>query len=392
MITAGSGRRKPKVRRENASYWMSYSDVMAALLLMLVLLLFFYVNKYLGLQTERERDLALKESQLRQQEELLDKVESELARKADELTSANSRLGSQQLELDDKNLKLEDSLARLAQQQLDYETQKALLALAIQEADATRLALADKETALAETERRLTDQDKALILQQLDVDRLLALLETQTTELGHQQAMIDEMIGVRAAIIAKLRDSLQAANINVTVDEKTGAITLDSAVFFDYASSSLKPTGINLLNQFIPVYVRTLMSGENSEYVSELIVEGHTDSKGSYSYNLNLSQQRAYEVVNYILGDKFYGLTADEKRVLRDKVTANGRAFTEAIFNADGSENEEASRRVEFKFRLKDDEMISSMSAILGVTDITQMPTMQPGVTAIPGEQWQDAN
>ncbi|MDR1568931.1 MAG: OmpA family protein [Oscillospiraceae bacterium] len=368
-------KRRTRVRRENASYWMSYSDVMAALLLMLVLLLFFYVNKYLSLQTKREMELASKESQLRQQEELLTQTEALLAQKADELANANSQLNSQQLELDDKNLKLEESLSLLAQQQLDYETQKALLALAIQEADATRQELETKEVQLAETAQRLTDQDKELILQRLDVDRLRQMLESQTQELGRQQAMIDEMVGVRAAIIAKLRDSLAAANINVKVDEKTGAITLDSAVFFDYGSATIKSSGKTLLNAFIPVYVRTLLSGDNSEYVSELIVEGHTDSKGSYDYNLNLSQQRAYNVVSYCLSDQFYGLSSEEKNVLRERVTANGRAFSEPIYNADGSENSDASRRVEFKFRLKDDEMINSMSAILNaVSAATPIP------------------
>jgi len=358
-------RRRVKVRKENASYWMSYSDVMCALLLMLVLLLFFYVNRYLSLQTKREQELALKESQLLQQEELLAQTESLLAQKAAELASANAQLNNQQLELQDKNLRLDESMSRLAQQQLDYNTQKALLALAIQESDAMRQALEAKEDELTQTARRLTEQDTALILQQLDVDRLLELLENQTHELGKQQTIIEEMVGVRAAIIANLHGSLQAANINVTVDGKTGAITLDSAVFFDYGSSTIKSSGMQLLNQFIPVYVRTLLSGENSEYVSELIVEGHTDSVGSFEYNLNLSQQRAYEVVRYCLSDQFYGLTAAEKRVLRDRVTANGRAFSEPILNADGTENPDASRRVEFKFRLKDDEMINSMSAIL---------------------------
>ncbi|GHU69785.1 membrane protein [Clostridia bacterium] len=359
-------RRKSVVRRENASYWMSYSDVMAALLLMLSLLLFFYVNQYMTAQQNREQEVAAKETELRAQEDLLAQTESLLAQKAEELALANATLTNQRVELDDKNLKLEDSLALLAQQQLDIEEQKALVALAIQEADKTRAQLADKQVELDETASRLTKQDIALALQQLDVDRLRELLETQTTQIGQQQQLIDQMIGVRAAIIEQLGVALARAGANVNVDQNTGAITLSNSIIFDYNSSNLSAGGKALLDKVIPAYVRTLLDGENSQYVSELIIEGHTDSAGSYTYNLNLSQQRAYNVVNYCLSDQMSGLTQLEKLALREKLTANGRSFSDSVVNVDGTENADASRRVEFKFRLKDDEMINGMSAILG--------------------------
>jgi chemotaxis protein MotB len=365
MVAMQVKRRKSVVRRENASYWMSYSDVMAALLLMLSLLLFFYVNQYMTAQQNREQEVAAKEAQLRTQEDLLAQTESLLAQKAEELALANATLTNQQFELDDKNLKLEESLAKLAQQQLDIEEQKALVALAIQEADKTRAQLEGKQAELDQTAARLTQQDIELALQQLDVDRLKQLLETQTQQIGQQQMLIDQMIGVRAAIISQLGDALARAGANVNVDQNTGAITLSNSIIFDYNSSDISADGKALLNKVIPAYVRTLLDGDNSQYVSELIIEGHTDKKGSYEFNLNLSQQRAYNVVSYCLSNQMTGLTAQEKQALREKLTANGRSFSEPILNADGSENADASRRVEFKFRLKDDEMIDSMSAIL---------------------------
>ncbi|MDR1263738.1 MAG: OmpA family protein [Oscillospiraceae bacterium] len=358
-------RRRSVVRRENAGYWMSYSDVMAALLLMLSLLLFFYVNQYMTAQQNREQEVAAKEAQLRTQEDLLAQTESLLAQKAEELALANATLTNQRFELDDKNLKLEESLAKLAQQQLDIEEQKALVALAIQEADKTRAQLDGKQAELDQTAARLTQQDIELALQQLDVDRLRQLLETQTQQIGQQQMLIDQMIGVRAEIISQLGDALARAGANVNVDQNTGAITLSNSIIFDYNSSDISADGKALLNKVIPAYVRTLLDGDNSQYVSELIIEGHTDKKGSYEFNMNLSQQRAYNVVSYCLSNQMTGLTAQEKQALREKLTANGRSFSEPIFNADGSENADASRRVEFKFRLKDDEMIDSMSAIL---------------------------
>lgn len=358
-------RRRAHVRTENASYWMSYSDIMAALLLMLVLLLFFYVNQYLALQGQREKELSLKEQELRAQQEMLDQAEQLLAENMDKLVAAQGLVNTQDAELKDKNRKLEDSLALLAEQRLELEEQQLLLAYALQDAERFREQLEQQELELNTRASQLTDKDKELLLQQIEVENLKSLLSSQTQELGQQQAMIDKMIGVRADIISQLRDSLNAARLNVAVDQSTGAITLDSAIFFDYGKSTIKDSGKVLLNEFIPIYVRTLLLGENSQYISELIVEGHTDSSGSYEYNLNLSQQRAYEVVLYCLSDSFTGLTRAEKDLLRKRVTANGRAYSAPVLNADGTENAAASRRVEFKFRLKDAEMIDSMSNIL---------------------------
>ena len=46
-------------------------------------------------------------------------------------------------------------------------------------------------------------------------------------------------------------------------------------------------------------------------------------------------------------------------------MTANGRSYSNLIYDEDGKENQEASRRVEFKFRLKDEEMVEEMIKIL---------------------------
>ncbi|MEG0766849.1 MAG: OmpA family protein [Clostridia bacterium] len=358
-------RRQANVRHENASYWMSYSDIMAALLLMLILLLFFLVNQYLSLQSTREAELAQKEIQLNEKETLLAETTHQLARKAAELAAAQGQLTNQRVELDDKNIQLEQSLAALALQQSQFDEQSRLLNLTQEEVDEARKKLATQQSQLDDRSNKLSALDAQLLLQQMEVDQLKRLFTSQTEELQQQQAMIDELVGVRARIIASLRDSLTAANLNVNVDRQTGAITLDSAVFFDFGKDTLKQTGRDLLDQFIPVYVRTLMQAENRDYVGELIIEGHTDSTGSYVDNLDLSQRRALAVVKYCLSDSFMGLTHEEKQTLRTIITANGRSWSSPVYTESGSEDAEASRRVEFKFRLKDAEMIDDMNRIL---------------------------
>ena len=58
-------------------------------------------------------------------------------------------------------------------------------------------------------------------------------------------------------------------------------------------------------------------------------------------------------------------LTAAEKSLLQEVLTVNGRSYADPVYRADGTVDMDASRRVVFKFRMKDSEMIDQMSAIL---------------------------
>ena len=68
------------------------------------------------------------------------------------------------------------------------------------------------------------------------------------------------------------------------------------------------------------------------------------------------------------------GLSAAEKEMLQKILTANGRSYSDPVYMADGvTVDMEASRRVVFKFRMKDSEMIDQMSEILESRRPTQV-------------------
>ncbi|MBS5680939.1 MAG: OmpA family protein, partial [Clostridiales bacterium] len=187
----------------------------------------------------------------------------------------------------------------------------------------------------------------------------------QAALLAAQQAQIDKLVGLRSQIIEDLRDNLSNVGQRVTVDRKTGAVTFESSVLFDTGKNEIKDAGKAALNSCIPVYIHTLLSDEYRDYVGEIIVEGHTDTTGQYLNNLALSQQRALAVATYCLSDEMTGLSDADKETFKSILTANGRADADPIYNADGTVNMDASRRVVIKFRMKDSDMIDQMSAIL---------------------------
>jgi len=301
-----------KTRRggENGSYWISYSDMMAGMLFTFALILFMAVYQLVDLQQKKTIELETKEAQLATQQSLLIDQEALLQDKEELLATTTLMLQEQQKELD-------------------------------------------------ENRTALTAAQQSLSLQQSKIDEQAALLSAQQME-------IDKLIGLRSRIIEELRDELRGAGLDAVVDRKTGAIAFTGAVLFDFGKNELKDSGKELLNAFIPVYIRTLMSEENEGYVGEIIIEGHTDTSGSYLHNLALSQERALAVATYCLGPELTGLGGAEKEVLQSILTANGRSFADPVYMADGKTVDmDASRRVVFKFRMKDSEMIDQMSSIL---------------------------
>ncbi len=175
-------------------------------------------------------------------------------------------------------------------------------------------------------------------------------------ELKKKEDVIEELTSVKNKIIAKLRSEFEKEDMKIDIDPLTGAIKLDEKILFNTGEFKLKDEGKEYLKIFIPKYVKIILGDrEIKDEISQIIVEGHTDDVGSYIYNMNLSQQRAFEVIQYIYKEMN---DFPNRKELQKYITANGRSKIQLIKNDDGTVNKGKSRRVEFKFRLKEEEVI----------------------------------
>jgi chemotaxis protein MotB len=276
---------------------------------------------------------------------------------------------------------LETKTRELEEQQQLLLSQQALLQEREDELSALQLTLTAKQEELDEANARLLTKEEMLALLQAQLEEKEKELAAATTRLEEQQVALaaqarrlDELVGVRSNIIRDLSSSLTAANLKANVDAN-GSIVLDSAVFFETGKSEIKEEGKALLNRFIPVYLNVLLDSQYADYLGEIIIEGHTDSTGTYDNNLKLSQERALQVALYILN--MPGLTRQQKTKLQQIMTATGMSWSDLIYDAYGREDAEASRRVEFKFSLRDAEMITEMQLILEENDLETPGTDQ---------------
>ena len=322
---------------DSGTLWISFSDLMSALMLIFVLILFYAVYQYYDM-------LEIKTAELLRQSGIL-------YQQAAQLTLSQQELEDKEAELNQQSLKL-------------TETEQAQLLL--------QAKLVLQEDTLNSLQARLTEQEEELAAAQVSLDEALAaqqaqqaLLTAQQTQMDAQQAQLDKLVGVKSEIIEELVRALADSNINGASVDDSGAIVFSSEMMFDVNRSTLKDVGKAFLNSFIPDYLKVLMSDEYQQYVSQIIIEGHTDTDGTFLKNMQLSQDRAYSVLRYILSDEFTGISDSAKLRLQEIVTVNGRSYSDPIYNADGTVNMAASRRVVIKFRLNDEEMVNEMLGIL---------------------------
>ncbi len=324
---------------DGGAAWISYSDMMAALLLVFVLVLCYTIFQYFSLLETKTAELDAQAALLQSQQDTLDDQRAQLLDQQNSLDSALTEIDVQKGLLNVQEQTLTEQEAKIA---------------------AANAALTEKEDALNETQTTLAQQEAKL-------NSAMDLLEAQQIAMDEQQKKLEDLVGVRTKIIRDLSDALTNANLKASVDANTGDIMLESTVFFDYNSNTIKQEGQNFLNNFLPVYLSVLLSDDYAEYLGEIVIEGHTDTVGSYLYNLELSQRRALEVVAFCL--ELPQLTQKQQALLYKILTAKGRSYSDPVYDANGNVDMDASRRVEFKFRLKDSEMIDEIRNILSQGD-----------------------
>ena len=316
-----SARGRAVIRPDTGSHWISFSDMLSSLLLVFILALMVSIYQYYSVLSVRTQELETQRAEL-------DRTQFVLAQKEKDLQTAQAELMGKEEEVASIQIQL--------QQQKD-------------------------ELNAAQTALR-TQQDEQALLQLQLVAQETSLNEMQLA-MNQQQRQIDELLGVRTKIIQDLSLAFAQSNLGVKVNEDTGDIMLDSQLMFQTGEDVLLPSGQAQLSRLIPVYLSVLLRPEYEAYVAEIVVEGHTDSKGSYLFNLQLSQDRALGVATYCL--EMPALSAVQRQKLQSILTAKGRSYSDRIYSPDGSENMDASRRVEIQFRLKDSEMIQKMNEIL---------------------------
>lgn len=141
--------------------------------------------------------------------------------------------------------------------------------------------------------------------------------------------------GVAGGLIGRKMDK-QAAQIEQTVAgaevikaDEAIIVKFDSGILFDFDKTDLKPTAQE--------NIKNLVISLNDNPDTEILVIGHTDSRGTDSYNQGLSERRANAVKSFAVSQ---GLKSN-------RMKTEGKSFHEPIADNETDEGRAQNRRVE---------------------------------------------
>lgn len=133
-------------------------------------------------------------------------------------------------------------------------------------------------------------------------------------------------------------------------------------VLFETNQYRIKPEFEVILADFFPRYVDVLSKAEFKENIEEIRIEGHTDARGSYYHNMELSQHRTRTVLNFVLEST---LDQDFDRTwIQENLTANGLSFSKPIADNETELGRNLNRRVEFRIRTNAEKQIDEILKI----------------------------
>ena len=131
------------------------------------------------------------------------------------------------------------------------------------------------------------------------------------------------------------RDACPDTPRGLKVDERGCAVTAAKVVLrnvnFEFDKATLTPESQVILDG--------VARGLKGQPTMQVLIEGHTDSKGSDPYNLRLSRARANSVRSYLITQGVEG----------SRLTAQGFGETQPVASNTSEEGRAENRRVEFK-------------------------------------------
>ena len=172
-----------------------------------------------------------------------------------------------------------------------------------------------------------------------EFQKLQAEIEKQKQEMSESQKTAAEALAALAAEkaskeqaeadLAKLAADKEKAEADlaklaaVKEEERGLVVTLSGSILFRSAQSTLLPSARVKLDQVAKALLAV--------HARNLIVEGHTDSRGSESYNQGLSQRRADTVRDYLVqrgypADRIQARGMGEGSPIADNASPEGRA------------------------------------------------------------------
>jgi chemotaxis protein MotB len=126
-------------------------------------------------------------------------------------------------------------------------------------------------------------------------------------QLGNLRAQLQSIAVLRVSVLDKLKSAIEAelghtgdtSGQIVTIGDN-GDIAVNESLVFEYNSHAIKKQAKPFLDSLAKALGNLLADASVRENIDTIIIQGHTDDRGSATFNWDLSAKRATAVLDYI--------------------------------------------------------------------------------------------
>ena len=172
---------------------------------------------------------------------------------------------------------------------------------------------------------------------------ILAMSQELRRELSAEDTRAQEILDICNEISQGIRD-----RPGIHVNCKDNRIDFGAAGRFGYQEYRARDEVAADLAALVPVILQAYNSKDGRLWFKQVVIEGYTDTRGPYLYNLYLSLKRSYWIMCLLADPKRnteLGLSEEQVQQVRELFLAGGVSFNDA------KASDDASRRVELRLQ-----------------------------------------
>jgi len=268
------------------------------------------------------------------------------------------------------------SSRRLAAYQDQITTSERKLRLLESDLSRTRLEIEAGRARLARSQQDIAAQQQVIGQSSLELATLRSRLS------GIALLRVDVLDRVKRALELELGPVTSQGTPLVRIGDN-GNIVINEGLVFESSSYSLKPEGKALLGTLAIALDNVLADPAVRENIDAMLVQGHTDARGSSAYNFDLSAKRANAVLNYL-----FETNPHLEQAYGSFFAASAYSKFRPLNPAPTEEAFEQNRRIELSLVLKDAnvrKVIDDYTAGLNAAPPPEAPAPAPAATPAPG-------
>lgn len=173
--------------------------------------------------------------------------------------------------------------------------------------DAFQHQIAASEQQLATLRMEIGAGKADLAVAQAKVKNQQDVIADSNRQLDALRTQLQSIAVLRVGVLQKVRQALEAelgstgdAGADLVTIGDSGDIVLNESLVFESGSYAIKPEAKPLLDTLARALGNVLADPDVRANIDTILIQGHTDARGSVSFNWDLSAKRATAVLDYL--------------------------------------------------------------------------------------------